>query len=298
MANAREIQSRINSIKSTVKITNAMYTISSSKLKRARKALTDTEPYFYGLQRTISRIIRHIPDIEDQFLDARPDIKKEDRKIGYIIVTADKGLAGAYNHNIFRLAQEQIDKGGNPMLFVVGELGQHYFSKKGIPVEEDFRYTVQQPNMSRARIIEEKIVDYFLTGKLDEVYMIYTRMVNAMKMEPEIQQLLPLPRTEFFSSVPIDVHLEEITMEPSPQAVIDAIVPNYIAGFIYGGLVESYSSEQNSRMMAMQAATNSAQEMLDELSITYNRVRQAAITQEITEVISGAKAQKNKRKKA
>ena len=298
MANAREIQSRINSIKSTVKITNAMYTISSSKLKRARKALTDTEPYFYGLQRTISRIIRHIPDIEDPFLDARPDIKKEDRKIGYIVVTADKGLAGAYNHNIFRLAQEQIDKGGNPMLFVVGELGQHYFTKKGIPVEEDFRYTVQQPNMSRARIIEEKIVDYFLTGKLDEVYMIYTRMVNAMKMEPEIQQLLPLPRTEFTSSVPIDVHLEEFTMEPSPQAVIDAIVPNYIAGFIYGGLVESYSSEQNSRMMAMQAATNSAQEMLDELSITYNRVRQAAITQEITEVISGAKAQKNKRKKA
>lgn len=298
MANAREIQSRINSIKSTVKITNAMYTISSSKLKKARKALTDTEPYFYGLQRTISRIIRHIPEIEDPFLDARPDIKKEDRKIGYIVVTADKGLAGAYNHNIFHLAQEQIDKGGNPMLFVVGELGQNYFAKKGIPVEADFRYTVQQPNMSRARIIEEKIVDYFLSGKLDEVYMIYTRMVNAMKMVPEIQQLLPLPRAEFSSGVPIDVHLEEFRMEPSPQAVIDAIVPNYIAGFIYGGLVESYSSEQNSRMMAMQAATNSAQEMLEELSITYNRVRQAAITQEITEVISGAKAQKNKRKKA
>ena len=298
MANAREIQSRINSINSTVKITNAMYTISSSKLKRARKALADTEPYFYGLQRTISRIIRHIPDIEDKFLDTRPDIKKEDRKIGYIVVTADKGLAGAYNHNIFHLAQEQLDKGGSPMLFVVGELGQHYFTKKGIPVEEDFRYTVQKPNMSRARIIEEKIVNYFLEGKLDEVYMIYTRMVNAMKMEPEIQQLLPLPKAHFASSVPIDVHLEEILMEPSPQAVIDAIVPNYIAGFIYGGLVESYSSEQNSRMMAMQAATNSANEMLAQLSITYNRVRQAAITQEITEVISGAKAQKNKRKKA
>lgn len=298
MANAREIQSRINSIKSTVKITNAMYTISSSKLKRARKALTDTEPYFYGLQRAISRIIRHIPNIEDPFLDARPDIKKEDRKIGYIVVTADKGLAGAYNHNIFHLAQEQIDKGGNPLLFVVGDLGRQYFAKKGIPVEQDFRYTVQQPNMSRARIIEEKIVDYFLTGKLDEVYMIYTRMVNAMKMETEIQQLLPLPRAELTSVLPVDVYLEEITMEPSPQAVIDAIVPNYIAGFIYGGLVESYSSEQNSRMMAMQAATNSAQDMLAELSITYNRVRQAAITQEITEVISGAKAQKKKRKKA
>ncbi len=298
MANAREIQSRINSIKSTMKITNAMYTISSSKLKRARKALTDTEPYFYALQSTIARIIRHTPDINDPYLDTRPEIKKEDRKIGYIVVTADKGLAGAYNHNVFKLAQEQIDKGGNPMLFVVGELGHLYFVKKGIPVEQDFRYTVQKPNMSRARIIEEKIVDYFLSGKLDEVYMIYTRMANAMKMEAEVQQLLPIPKKQITRNVPLNVHLEEVTMYPSPQAVIDAIVPNYIAGFIYGGLVESYSSEQNSRMMAMQAATNSAQDMLSELAITYNRVRQAAITQEITEVISGAKAQKKKAKKA
>jgi F-type H+-transporting ATPase subunit gamma len=296
MANAREIQSRMNSIKSTMKITNAMYTISSSKLKRARKALADTEPYFYALQRTIARIIRHTPDINDPYLDTRPHIKKEDRKIGYIVVTADKGLAGAYNHNVFNLAQEQIDKGGNPMLFVVGDLGRQYFARKGIAMEHDFRYTVQKPNMSRARIIEEKIVDYFLTEKLDEVHMIYTRMVNAMKMEAEIKQLLPIPKAHF--TIPMNVHLEEITMKPSPKAVIDSIVPNYIAGFIYGGLVESYSSEQNSRMMAMQAATNSAQNMLDELSITYNRVRQAAITQEITEVISGAKAQKKKRKKA
>lgn len=296
MANAREIQSRMNSIKSTMKITNAMYTISSSKLKKARKGLADTEPYFYALQRTIARIIRHTPDIDDPYLDTRPHIKKEDRKIGYIVVTADKGLAGAYNHNVFKLAQEQIDKGGNPMLFVVGDLGQQYFTKKGIELEHDFRYTVQKPNMSRARIIEEKIVDYFLSGKLDEVHMIYTRMVNAMKMEAEIKQLLPIPKSHF--SVPLNVHLEEITMKPSPKAVIDAIVPNYIAGFIYGGLVESYSSEQNSRMLAMQAATNSAQDMLDELAITYNRVRQAAITQQITEVISGAKAQKKKRKKA
>lgn len=286
----------MNSIKSTMKITNAMYTISSSKLKRARKALTDTEPYFYALQSTIARIIRHTPDVNDPYLDTRPEIKKEDRKIGYIVVTADKGLAGAYNHNVFKLAQEQIDKGGNPMLFVVGELGHQYFNKKGIPVEQDFRYTVQKPNMSRARIIQEKIVEYFMSGKLDEVYMIYTRMANVMKMEAEVQQLLPIPKTQITRNVPLNVHLEEVTMFPSPQAVIDAVVPNYIAGFIYGGLVESYSSEQNSRMMAMQAATNSAQDMLAELAITYNRVRQAAITQEITEVISGAKAQKKKKK--
>lgn len=298
MPNTREIQSRMNSVKSTMKITNAMYTISSSKLKKARKNLTETEPYFYALQRTIARIIRHTPEIKDPYFDTRPKVKPEDKKIGYIVVTADKGLAGAYNHNVFKLAQEQIDKGGNPMLFVVGDLGRHYFVKKGILVEDDFRYTVQNPNMSRARIIEEKILDYFLSGKLDEVYMIYTRMVNAMKMEAEIEQLLPLPKADFHQMhIPLGVHMENITMKPSPEAVIDAIVPNYIAGFIYGGLVESCSCEQNSRMMAMQAATKSAQEMLDDLIITYNRVRQAAITQEITEVISGAKAQKRKKNK-
>lgn len=297
MANAREIQSRMNSIRSTMKITNAMYTISSSKLKKARKNLTDTEPYFYALQHNISRIVRHTPEIENQYFDTRPEIKAEDRKIGYIVVTADKGLAGAYNHNVFKLAEQMLAKGGNPILFVVGELGQQYFTKKNIPVEQDFRYTVQNPNMSRARIIEEQIVEDFLCRKLDEVHLIYTRMANAMKMEAESEQLLPLKKTEFNQPLPVGVPLEEVTMKPSPQAVIDAIVPNYIAGFIYGALVESYSSEQNSRMMAMQAATKSAQDMLDELAITYNRVRQAAITQEITEVIAGAKAQKKKKKK-
>lgn len=295
MANAREIQSRMKSIQDTMKITNAMYTISSSKLKKARKSLLDTEPYFYGLQGTISRIIRHLPEIEHPYFDTRSHIGKDKRRTGYIVVTADKGLAGAYNHNVFKLAHDQLEQHSNSMLFVVGDLGQQYFERKGIKAEADFRFTVQNPNMSRARMIEEKIIDYFQSGELDEVYIIYTRMVNAMKMQAEIEQLLPLPKADFKLSLPIDVHLEEIHMKPSPEAVIDSIVPNYISGMIYGCLVESYSSEQNSRMMAMQAATNSAQDMLKRLSVEYNRVRQAAITQEITEVISGAKAQKKKK---
>ena len=132
-----------------------------------------------------------------------------------------------------------------------------------------------------------------LTGKLDEVHIIYTRMVNAMKMEAEMEQLLPLKRLSF--SVPANVPLEEINLKPSADAVINSIVPIYCSGFIYGSLVESYSCEQNSRMLAMQTATDSAKKMLSELSIAYNRARQAAITQEITEVISGARAQKNKK---
>ena len=293
MANTREIKERMSSIQDTMKITNAMYTISSSKLKKARKQLTDTEPYFYSLQQVISRILRHLPELESPYFDTRPQIPKEERKIGYIVVSADKGLAGAYNHNVFKLVEEKLQQPGKPILFVVGVLGHQYFAKKGIPVEEQFHYTVQNPNMSRARIIRDRILEDYLEGRLDEVHIVYTRMVNAMRMETEISQLLPLKTTGF--AAPAGVPMEEITLKPSPEAVMDSIVPNFISGFIYGALVESFSCEQNSRMMAMQTATDSAKKMLADLSIVYNRARQAAITQEITEVIGGARAQKAKK---
>ena len=186
-----------------------------------------------------------------------------------------------------------MERPGKPVLFVVGVLGRQYFAKKGIPVEEQFHYTVQNPNMSRARIISEMILDYYLSGRLDEVHIIYTQMITPMRMEAQMEQLLPLKRQSF--SIPVNVPLEEITLKPSANDVVNSIVPNYISGFIYGSLVESYSCEQNSRMLAMQSATDSAKKMLSELSIAYNRARQAAITQEITEVISGARAQKNKK---
>lgn len=293
MANTREIQSRMKSIKDTMKITGAMYTISSSKLKKARKSLSDTEPYFYSMQQMISRILRHLPEVDNPYFDTRPQIPPEERKIGYIVVSADKGLAGAYNHNVFKLVEENLENPGKSMLFVVGVLGRQYFAKKGMDVEEQFHYTVQNPNMSRARIISETMLDYYLHGTLDEIHIIYTQMINPMKMEAQMQQLLPLKRMSF--TVPLSVPREEITLKPSASAVIGSIVPIYLSGFIYGSLVESYSCEQNSRMMAMQSATDSARKMLSELTIAYNRARQAAITQEITEVISGAKAQKNKK---
>ena len=198
MANTREIQSRMKSIQDTMKITNAMYTLSSSKLKKARKTLTDTEPYFYSLQQMISRILRHIPEMDNPYFDARPQIKPEDRKIGYIVVSADKGLAGAYNHNVFKLVEEQLEKPGTPLLFVVGVLGRQYFAKKGIPVEEQFHYTVQNPNMSRARIISEMILDYYLTGKLDEYLKeigdtaqeMFDRLVEQMKKAEGVTERL------------------------------------------------------------------------------------------------------------
>ena len=297
MANTKEIQDRIKSINDTLKITNAMYMISSSKLKKSKKMLSDTEPYFYTLQSEMSRILRHIPDIDSIYFKSNDEIPMDDRKVGYIVITADKGLAGSYNHNVLKIAEEHLENHPNHSLFVLGELGRHYFEQRGIEIEKQFHYTVQNPTLNRARNIAEEILELYRDEKLDEVYIIYTSMVNAIQEETQIDQLLPLKKADFNFQIPVDYKREELALKPSPEVVMDRIVPDYLVGFIYGALVESYSCEQNARMMAMEAASKSAKDMLHELDILYNRARQAAITQEITEVIAGAKSQKKKRKK-
>ena len=292
MANIREIQSRINSVKDTMKITNAMYMISSSKMTQAKKKLSDTEPYFYALQGEISRILRHLPELEHRYFDARKDIPAEERKIGSIVITADKGLAGAYNHNIVKLEEEILAKPGIHKLFIVGELGRHYFAKRGVQIDTNFQYTVQKPTMHRARDISGVLLEQFEAGELDEIYIVYTRMENSVQSDAEILKLLPVERSSFNEmKMPLNVHREAIELYPSVEAVMDSIVPNYVTGMIYCTLVEAYASEHNARMMAMKSATDSAQSLIHDLSILYNRARQAAITQEITEVCAGARAQ-------
>lgn len=304
MANAKEISNRMKSIQDTMKITKAMYMISSTKLKKARKSLEDTEPYFYALQSEIAKILRHIPDIEHIYFDNREKDRTEIvKKRGYIVVTADKGMAGAYNHNVLKAAQELLEEEDNKehALFVVGELGRQYFAAKGIPVTEHFFYTAQNPTMHRARTITEKIMEAYHKEELDEVYIVFTRMLNSIQEQVEVTQLLPLKKADLTSTLPkeflMDIIQEEMIMWPTPEAVLESLVPNYITGFIYSALVESYSSEQNARMLAMESANKSANNMLKRLAIAYNRVRQTAITQELNEVISGAKALKRKKKR-
>lgn len=296
MASAKEIQDRMRSIKDTLKITNAMYMISSSKLKKSKKMLADTEPYFYTLQSEMSRILRHLPDMNSIYFKTNAEIPERKRKAGYIVITADKGLAGSYNHNILKLAEEELEKRDDYKLFVLGELGRHYFEQKGINIDKQFHFVVQDPSLSRARRIAKDLLKLYHENQLDELYIIYTTMVNAMQEEAQVAQLLPLKKTDFKIPVPIDIPLEGLALKPSAEEVMDHIVPNYVVGFVYGALVEAFSCEQNARMMAMEGATNSAKQMLKELDIEYNRARQAAITQEITEVIAGAKSQKKKKK--
>lgn len=293
MANAREIQSRMKSIQDTMKITNAMYMISSSKLTKARADLKNTEPYFYTMQDALAKILLESPTAGNHFFDKREELPAQERKQGYIVVTADKGMAGAYNHNVIKIAEREGLSDNKNMLFVVGQVGRRYFEHKNIPVDIDFKYTAQNPNMNRARYIADKMIELFVNKQLDEVYIIYTRMINSMNVQTEMQKLLPLGRENI--SVNRDrKYYDQAEFLPSPDEVFEYIVPNYVAGFIYGALVESYCSEHNARMTAMQTATNAAKDMLSALRIDYNRARQAAITQEITEVVAGSKAQKKK----
>ena len=246
MANIREIKTRMNSIEDTLKITNAMYLISSSKLKKARKQLDATTPYFEMLQASLLDIMAHTPDLQHIFLNKR---KKEHPKKGYLVMTADRGLAGAYNHNITKMAEENINE--DDKLFVIG----------------------------------------YISGELDEVYIIYTKMITSITSEPKMIRVLPLNPDQYeFAGKGKRSHMTEF--QPSVKAVLDRLAPNYIKGLVYGAMVESFSSELNARMMAMEGASKSAREMIRSLGLMYNRARQAAITQEITEVCAGAKSLK------
>lgn len=298
MATTKEIKDRINSIKETQKITNAMYLISSTKLRKAKKELENTEPYFYGMQAMTERLSRHVSGVNSPYFRTFDNDTEKDRTAAFLVITADKGLAGAYNHNVLKLTEEEMSKYDNTKLFVVGELGRKYFENKHIPIDEEFLYTAQNPTLHRSRVITLRLLELYETGQIQELYIVYTIMVSSTEMQPMIHRLLPLKDAGAIS-IPADVYQEEFQLIPSPEAVIKAVVPNCVNGYIFSALVESFCCEQHARMTAMQSANDSANAILHTLNIQYNRVRQAAITQEITEVCSGAKAQrKRKRKKA
>ena len=183
MGSTKEIQTRMKSIQDTMKITNAMYMISSSKMQKAKRILSDTEPYYYNMQAAISRILRHMPDTEHPFFSIRHKIAEEDRKIGCIVVTGDKGMAGAYNHNIQKMTEQFMAEHEHCKLYVLGMVGRQYFTKKHMDIAENFPYTVQKPTMHRARLISEEIVRAFLDRELDEVRIFYTEMQSAVAMD-------------------------------------------------------------------------------------------------------------------
>lgn len=292
MAGITEIRGRMRSIQQTLKITNAMYLISSAKVKKARKQLQEVEPYFDRLAKTILDIFRHSPQLQHRYIEGHHK-PKEERKTGFVVITGDKGLAGAYNHNVLKLAETYLARKQDSTLFLIGQMGRHYFEKKNIPIDAEFMYTVQDPTLDRAQDICDTLVDLYERGTLDEIYLVFTHSYSAMRMEPEIIKLLPLDRAMLSARRGLseaDQYRDVVRYEPSPEAVLDVLVPGVIRGYIFAALVESFCSEQSSRMSAMDSASESARDMLKTLSLEFNRARQGAITQEITEIAGGAEA--------
>lgn len=289
MANMNEIKDRISSIKDIMKITNAMYLIASSKVKKARANWEAVQPYFDNMQATVKHMLKHTEKFPHPFFDNGKDKPDSEKKVGFVVVSGDKGMCGSYNHNIVKFAEEQIKKYKDPGIFAVGTAGRVYFERNGYDVDVEFLYTVQDPTFLKAKMIAETITDHYLKGRLDEVYVVYTRLEKAAEV-PIMTKLFPIERHLFEDDdQPQDRYLIE-RFEPSPQAVMDTVVPNIIRGWIYGILTVSFCAEHNARMSAMDASTTSARDMISDLTLEYNRARQSAITQEITEIVSGAKS--------
>ena len=296
MATTKEIKNRISSVKDTQKITNAMYLIASTKLRKAKNDLDRSRPYFNALRGEIKRIFRISENVESRYFYPVTGEHDLPGSYGYLVITADKGLAGAYNQNAIKEAVRLMGEHKDPKLFVVGEYGRHYFTSHNIPIEKSFLYTAQNPTVQRAREISALLLDLFDRGELSKIFIIYTDMKGAIESQVCSTRLLPFHRAQF-TSADIQERAVRIPFEfvPSTQRVLDGIVPSYVTGFIYSALIDSFCSEQNARMNAMDSANRNAQKLLDELSVQYNHIRQSAITQEITEVSSGAKSMKRKK---
>ena len=296
MANIKELKNRIVSVRNTRKITNAMYLISSAKLRKAKEGLEKTRPYFESTEHEIKRIFQSTSDIDSHYFYP-PEGRKPAETYAYLVITADRGLAGAYNHNVIKAAQAEMKKHAHVRLYVIGEYGRRYFKKHKGPIEETFFYTAQDPTFSRAREIAGKLLEEYNSRRVDEIRVIYSDMETELSSVVRTVRLLPFARKDFVSGPDEDIAESEFRFDPSPTAVLDGMIPSYVAGFVYGAMVDSFSAEQNARMNAMSNANRNAEELLGDLQIEYNRVRQAGITREITEVSAGARAQKRKRKK-
>ena len=299
MAGTKEIRTRIESVQETRKITNAMYLIASTKLRKARQELDNTRPYFEALRNEIKRVFRTAGKVDSPYFYPDTGAQPHDGTYGCLVITADKGLAGAYNQNAIREAMRLLGQHPDTKLFVVGEYGRRFFTQRNIPIEHSFLYTAQNPTMARAREISALLLDGFDRGELQKIFVVYTDMASAMSFQARSTRLLPFHRTYFAddkaeTEQPVTTPFEFL---PDIAAVLNSMMPSYVSGFIYSALIDSFCCEQNARMAAMDSANQNAEKLLGELSLEFNRVRQAAITQEITEISAGARAQKQNHQK-
>ena len=291
MANLRDVRLRMRAIQQTLQVTKAMNLISTAKLRKGRRILEDVEPYFTRIQKSMFDILSGARMGRNKFLES-PE-REEESRTAVVVITSDKGLAGGYNANIFRQVNQLCEKIKNPALILIGGVGHRYFVHTPLLIIENFSFKSRLPALEEAAEIAEYIISQYLWGMFDEVHIVYTHMYSSVQLLPRELQLLPLnleKMQEDFEKAGRKRETLQFEYWPSKSAVFNALVPIYVKGIIYGTLVEAYVSEQSARMSAMEEASKSAEEMLTDLQIHYNRVRQASITQEITEISGGAEA--------
>ena len=283
MASTREIKRRIRGINSILQITKAMELVSTAKLRRARIRLAKTKPYY----QTVVDDIREILSVVDE---NHPLLVREKKDaVLYIVLTSDKGLAGGYNANVLRLTEKTIKEDGCPSkLLVVGTKARDYFERRNYDIVESYTGLSEDPEYSDARELAAVAMDLYKKGKVDAIRIVYTRFISTISYDAQVVSILPSDELKAEEDHP--AVRSQIEFEPSPMAVLDYLIPMYVATAIFGSLIEAAASEQGSRRAAMENASDNAHDMIDELQTNYNRARQAAITNEITEIVSAADA--------
>lgn len=279
----KEIKTRIKSVESTKQITKAMELVSSSKFRKAKERAESARPYFNTLYNTVQDIAKNTSNSKNVFLKER-----KVNNVCYIVVAGDRGLAGGYNSNILKavIAHNKLATG---KIIPVGKKAKESLSKRGYEVI-DYIESVEKCVYEDANRVAQAAMEAYKNGEVDEVNLVYTEFISALSQEPKIVKLLPVTIDNTNNEKEVKKGKAAVQYLPSADAVLGYVLPKYVSGSIYGAIAESFASEQAARRTAMESATDNANEMISKLELVYNRARQAAVTQEISEIVGGAAA--------
>lgn len=283
MPNIRDIKRRIQAIGNIQHVTGAMKMIAAVKLRKAQNQVWAARPYAYKIGEVVGRLAL-APQARDIPLVASRDVNK----VGYVLITGDRGLAGAYNSNLINLAVARLNEEKRPVALVpVGGKGTRYFLKKPVEVLKYYEAVEDEPDMTEARALARQLMELYLRKELDEVHIIYARFHSALRHELQIERFLPVVTPSIRSMEEIDY-----IYEPEPRSMLEIILPRYCEMRVFQALLEAKASEHSARMVAMESATSNAGEVIEQLTLSFNKARQAAITKEIVEIATGAEALK------
>ena len=279
MAGAQDIRRRIRSVRNMQQITKAMKMVSAAKLRKAQLKLNAARPYAHQLQGVLERLAQAPVDTIHPLLKKRPV-----QKVVYVLITSDRGLCGGYNANLIRKTSGMITESKQEVkLVTVGRKGRDFFRRGKIEFLAEYTGFGDEPSYNQAKEVAKEVIRLYEEGEADEVYLMYTEFVTAMTQKPSSIKLLPMEQ-------PVDKQGKQYIFEPSPEEILNSLLPKYIETQIFRTILEGKASEQGARMTAMSSATDNAKDMIDRLSLAMNRARQAAITTEISEIVSGAAA--------